>query len=190
QISGNFGRVSRQPRAASVDAPSSDARATDLVCTTPSNSAHPSEPDQTGSYPPADSEPADQDMVAPSSFDRYQVVSVLGKGGFGVVYRGYDPELHRDVAIKVPLRSRKASSAKTEAYLAEARVVAQLDHPGIVPVYDARCTGDGQCFVVSKLVAGSDLAKWMEGRPRDARCAAGIVAQVADALHHAHQKTL
>ena len=78
-------------------------------------------------------------------------------GGFGVVYKGHDAELHRDVAIKVPHRLRVAEPEDGEAYLAEARVLAGLDHPGIVPVYDVGCTEDGCCYLVSKLVAGSDL---------------------------------
>lgn len=69
-------------------------------------------------------------------------------------------------------------------------MVAGLDHPGIVPVYDAGRIDGGQCFVVSKYVAGSDLAKWMLGHRPDARGAAEIVAQVADALNHAHQRGL
>ena len=67
-----------------------------------------------------------------------------------------------------------------------ARILASLDHPGIVPVYDVGHTEDGLCHVVSKLIAGSDLKRLEQGRPSVAE-AANLVACVAEALHHAHQ---
>lgn len=142
-------------------------------------------------YPTAPSNPvAKHGVTSPDSFDRYQVMGLLGQGGFGVVYRGFDPELRRDVAIKVPQRSREASDSQAETYLAEARMVASLDHPQIVPVYDVGRTADGLCFVVSKYVAGGDLAKLIAGNRLDRRRAAAIIVQVAEALHHAHQHGL
>jgi tetratricopeptide (TPR) repeat protein len=72
--------------------------------------------------------------------------------------RGYDEELRRDVAIKVPHRHRIAQPVDVEAYLAEARILANLDHHHIVPVHDVGRTEDGLCYVVSKFIEGSDLA--------------------------------
>jgi serine/threonine protein kinase/formylglycine-generating enzyme required for sulfatase activity len=121
---------------------------------------------------------------------RYRITALLGTGGFGVVYRGYDDELRRDVAIKVPHRQRIAQPEDVEAYLAEARVVASLDQPHIVPVYDVGRTADGLCFVVSKFIAGSDLkAKIREARPSYAE-SAELIAVIAEALHYAHRKGL
>jgi serine/threonine protein kinase/formylglycine-generating enzyme required for sulfatase activity len=121
---------------------------------------------------------------------RYRVTGELGRGGFGVVYCGYDDDLRREVAIKVPHRHRITSPEDVEAYLAEARILAGLDHPGIVPVYDLGRTDDGLCYVVSKFVAGSDLAL----RLRQSRLlrteAVEVVARVAEALHHAHRHGL
>jgi formylglycine-generating enzyme required for sulfatase activity len=126
----------------------------------------------------------------PAALGRYRVTARLGAGGFGVVYRGYDDELRREVAIKVPHPQRVAAGAAVEAYLAEARVLASLDHPGIVPVYDVGHTPDGLCYVVSKFVPGSDLrARLGQGRPPLAE-AVELVARVAEALHHAHQRGL
>jgi serine/threonine protein kinase/formylglycine-generating enzyme required for sulfatase activity len=125
-----------------------------------------------------------------ASLGRYRVVATLGRGGFGVVYRGYDEELHRDVAIKVPYRRRGAQPAEAEAYLAEARDLASLDHPHIVPVYDVVRSSDGFCCIVSKFIPGSDLGRRIN-ESRMAVCeAVELVAVVAEALHHAHRHGL
>src|SRR5262249_26825265 len=101
--------------------------------------------------------------LKPLSFGRYRVVKLLGTGGFGTVYQGFDDELQRPVAIKVLHPDQLADVA---TYLAEARILASLDHPGIVPVYDVGRTDSGECYLVSKLVEGTDLArKIQQGRP-------------------------
>ncbi len=128
--------------------------------------------------------------VAPPRFGRYTVTGTLGEGGYGVVYRGFDTELRRDVAIKVPRRERTARVTDAEAYLAEARVLASLDHVGIVPVYDLGRTDDGSCYVVSKFMPGGDLAGMIKrGRPSHEE-GAELIVRIADALHHAHQRGL
>jgi formylglycine-generating enzyme required for sulfatase activity len=128
--------------------------------------------------------------IPPTRLGRYRIGAQLGSGGFGVVYRGYDEELHREVAVKVPHRHRVAAPEDVEAYLVEARVLAGLDHPAIVPVYDVGRTADGLCYLVSKFLEGSDLRKRMDqARPPVAESVA-LVASVAEALHHAHQRGL
>jgi len=72
----------------------------------------------------------------PQSFGRYRVDGVLGRGGFGAVYRAWDDQLERAVAIKVTYRN-KFDPVLREMFLAEARIVAKLDHSVIVPVHDA-----------------------------------------------------
>jgi hypothetical protein len=130
------------------------------------------------------------DADRPARFGRYPVVATLGRGGFGTVYSGRDETLGRDVAIKVPHPHRMRTAAEVEDFLREARLVAGLDHPGIVPVYDFGRTADGQCYLVSKLVPGGSLADRLRaGRPAPAEAAA-VVRAVAEALHHAHQKGL
>src|SRR5690349_17009689 len=80
--------------------------------------------------------PADQLAVAPELIGRYRVLRLLGQGTFGRVWLAMDDELQRQVAIKVLFLSRLADPANAEAWLAEARALAALDHPHIVPVYD------------------------------------------------------
>lgn len=121
---------------------------------------------------------------------RYSVLSVLGAGGFGRVYRCYDPELNRFVAIKVPLKERFYTAADTEAYLAEARALANLDHPGIVSVLDLGRTDEGQPFVVSRLVTGMDLGACLKIRRLPIANSIRLIATIADALQHAHDQGL
>src|SRR3954465_3644759 len=94
----------------------------------------------------------------PCKIGRYRVIRRLGQGGFGRVYLAHDDDLDRPVAIKVPNPERIAHPGDVKAYLNEARILARLDHPNIVPVHDVGRTDDGLCFVVSKLMEGSDLA--------------------------------
>jgi serine/threonine protein kinase/formylglycine-generating enzyme required for sulfatase activity len=138
----------------------------------------------------ADGSPPSFLLGDPLKIGRYRIVGRLGQGGFGRVYLAHDDELDRPVAIKVPNPERVASAADVAAYLAEARVLARLDDPHIVPVYDVGQTEDGLCYAVSKCIEGTDLAdRLRQGRP-SFRESAELVATVALALHHAHIRGL
>lgn len=95
----------------------------------------------------------------PDRISRYRIEKVLGKGGFGLVYLAHDEQLNRRVALKVPHAELISKPEDAEAYLAEARTVANLDHPGIVPVHDVGSTENCACYIISKYVEGTDLAK-------------------------------
>jgi|JI9StandDraft_1071089.scaffolds.fasta_scaffold00188_22 serine/threonine protein kinase/tetratricopeptide (TPR) repeat protein len=125
----------------------------------------------------------------PKSFGRYRVVALLGKGGFGAVYRAVDEQLDRDVAIKVTLGSLLDTFLRKN-FLTEARIVAALDHPNIVPVYDVGQTNEGDFFVVSKLIEGGDLSSRIKLDRPDRLLSLRIVEQIAEALHYAHAKGL
>lgn len=125
----------------------------------------------------------------PSFFGRYRVVSRLGKGGFGAVYRAVDDQLERNVAVKVTLGSLLDPSLRKN-FLSEARMVASLDHPSIVPVHDVGQDGNGDLFIVSKLIEGSDLATRIRLDRPDRLLSLRIIEQIADALHYAHCKGL
>ena len=122
---------------------------------------------------------------------RYRLDDLIAEGGFAQVWKGYDQELQRVVAVKVPKPSRLGS---VEAFIAEARKVARLKHPGIVPIFDtAGCAvqGGGQagtCFLVSEFVEGGSLADLIRKQPVPSPDAARFVAEVAEALHYAHQQ--
>ena len=136
------------------------------------------------------SEPSSAPVDEPTQIGRYRVIRLLGKGGFGHIYLAHDADLKRSVAIKVPRPERVLNPEVVEAYLNEARILASLDHPHIVPVYDVGRSDDGLCFVVSKFIEGSDLAiKIKEGRPSFHESAT-LVATIAEALHYAHTRGL
>src|SRR5262249_31523435 len=115
------------------------------------------DPNRTGPYQPATV--AEVAPATPQRIGRYRVERVLGQGGFGLVYLAHDERLQRLVAVKVPHRTLVSRPEDAEAYLIEARTVANLDHPNIVPVYDVGSTEDCPCFVVSKFIEGSTLAQ-------------------------------
>ncbi|MGO9919135.1 MAG: protein kinase domain-containing protein [Isosphaeraceae bacterium] len=129
-------------------------------------------------------------VVMPAKLGRYRVLDRLGEGGFGRVYLARDDELARSVAIKVPNPDRIARADEVELFLNEARIVAALDHPHIVPVYDAGRTPESLCYVVSKYIEGSDLADWARHARPTFRESAGLAAMIASALHHAHKRGL
>jgi serine/threonine protein kinase/formylglycine-generating enzyme required for sulfatase activity len=130
--------------------------------------------------------PESAEATVPEKIGRYRVVRILGRGGFGSVFEAVDDELARPVAIKVPDPVLIATPEDVERYVAEARVLASLDHPQIAPVYDIGSSPEFPCFVVSRLMPGGDLAARVKRAALTFSQAAELVAAVADALHHAH----
>ena len=92
----------------------------------------------------------------PELGDRYEVVRRLGRGGMGVVYAARDRELDREVAVKI-FDSPDVDDHLSQRLREEARILARLEHPGIVPVHDAGTLDDGRVFDVMKLVRGERL---------------------------------
>jgi serine/threonine protein kinase len=117
---------------------------------------------------------------------RYRVEGLIAEGGFGQVYRGHDEELRRPVAVKVPRPRRVAGPEQADLLLEEARKVARLRHPGIVAVHDVG-RSDGTEFIVSDLIEGENLADRIARSRPTPREAVRLVAEVAEALHHAHE---
>ncbi len=116
---------------------------------------------------------------------RYRVVERLGRGGFGQVFLARDDELDRPVAIKLADRLMFE-----DADVSEARIVASLDHPNIVPVFDLGRTDDGRLFIVTKLIDGRDLAARLRERRPTLEQAVDLVRMIALGLHHAHESGL
>ena len=112
---------------------------------------------------------------------RFQVRSALGQGGFGTVYRAWDPILNREVAIKLP----RAAGQSAEQLILEARAAAPLRHPNIVAVYEAGVEGD-EVFIAQEFVSGQTLIDRIHDEPVEAEIAAEWIRALADALDYAH----
>ena len=126
------------------------------------------------------------DFSLPPQISRFRLERVLGQGIFGRVYLAHDEQLGRPVAVKVPHARLISQLENIQVYLDEARIVANLDHPGIVPVYNVGSTEDCPCYIVSKYVEGTDLSKYLKQQRLHYRAAADLIATVAEALHYAH----
>ncbi len=120
--------------------------------------------------------------VAPPRIGRYRVIARLGEGASGVVWSAIDPELDRRVAIK--LLHARASGDEGDALVREAKALARLSHPNVVPVYDAG-EHDGQVFVTLELVEGRTMRQWLATQPQW-REIVEVFAQAAHGLHAAH----
>jgi ABC-type transport system substrate-binding protein len=120
----------------------------------------------------------------------YRIESLLGRGGMGVVYRAHDLALDRNVALKLLAPELAEDGRFRERFLRESRLAASLDHPAIVPIYDAGEVA-GQLYIAMRLVEGTDLKRLLaeEGVLEPER-ALGLLEQVADALDAAHERGL
>jgi serine/threonine protein kinase len=120
----------------------------------------------------------------------YRIDELIGRGGMGVVYRGTDLRLGRPVAIKLIAAERATEPIVRQRFEREARLMASIDHPNVLPVYAAG-EEDGSLYLVMRYVAGTDLAELLrqEGRLAPAR-AARVTEQVAAALDAAHRAGL
>ncbi|WP_397571705.1 protein kinase [Schlesneria sp. T3-172] len=122
-----------------------------------------------------------------SGLGRYQVIEQLGKGSWGEVWKGYDPVLKRDVAIKLLRVDRGFGADVEKEFLDEGRRLAQLNHSGIMAIHDVGSV-DGNYFLVSEYADGGNLAQRLDN-PISVAETIRIVAAVADALHYAHTHT-
>ena len=131
---------------------------------------------------PAEDEPLSQ-------LGRFLIRRELGRGAYGVVFLAYDPQLRRDVALKVPRPEALLTPELRARFRHEAQAAAGLDHPNLVPVFDAGEEGS-ICYIASAYCPGTTLAAWLKRRERPVpiRTAARLVATLAAAVEHAHRK--
>ena len=117
----------------------------------------------------------------------YRVIGELGRGGMGVVYKALDPKLNRIVALKMVLAGDHASQNERERFQREARAIAQLQHPNIVQIFEVGEENDLPFFVL-EFIRGGSLDRQIDGRPRNPRQAADLVATLALTMQVAHQQ--
>jgi serine/threonine protein kinase len=124
--------------------------------------------------------------VEDTTFGRYQLIEVLGRGGMGEVWRAHDTEIDRVVALKMLLPQYAQDPEFDARFRREARAAARLDDPHIVPIYDVGEI-DGRLYVTMRLIDGVDLQTVLNNGPMPPERAVHIIGQIASALHSAHQ---
>jgi len=132
--------------------------------------------------------PSGPDAIPP--IGRYEILRELGRGAMGVVYEARDPALSRNIALKAILPSVFGEKDAYEArFFEEARIAARLSHPGIVVVHDVgRDPATGVLYIALEHLRGKTLAELAEAGPLDWREVCRLGAQIARALHHAHEQ--
>lgn len=124
-------------------------------------------------------------MPIPDAFGPYEIRAPLGRGGMGEVYRGWDPRLEREVAVKRLRERRDATPERVERFLAEARAASALNHPNILTVYDAGVDGVTP-YLVTELIDGEPLSAEIRRGPVPIRRLLDLATQIADGLAEAH----
>ena len=122
----------------------------------------------------------------PASFDDYEMLEEVGRGGMGIVYRARQKSLDRIVAVKMLLRRDLATAADLARFRSEAEAAARLDHPGIVSIFEVGECG-GHPFYSMRFIEGTTLAKRLAAGDVPTREAATILARVAEAVDAAHR---
>jgi len=131
----------------------------------------------------------DQPTVGDVLAGRYELLTQVGHGGMGVVWRAYDQRLHRDVAVKVLFGNLAGDAAARDRFRREALTSGKLDHPCVVDVIDTNAADDtGPRYIAMRYVEGTSLDHMIAAGPLPVRQAVRIVADVASALAHAHAK--
>jgi serine/threonine-protein kinase len=128
------------------------------------------------------------DGALPVSFGRFELREVVGRGGFGTVYRAYDSQLDREVAVKIPRRGALETAEQINRFLREARAGGKLSHPNICPIHDVG-QFSGNHFIVMGLVDGTPLSRHTRtGKPTEPKTAARIIWKLTTALAEAHEQ--
>src|SRR5688572_5793474 len=126
-------------------------------------------------------------QILPQRLGEYEILSELARGGMGVVFKARHTKLERLVALKMILAGQLASQADVQRFYVEAEAAARLDHAGIVPIYEIGAH-EGQQFFCMKLVEGGDLHGRIAELRKSPREACALLAKVARAVQHAHER--
>ena len=124
-------------------------------------------------------------MTVPLRINRYEVRRELGRGGMATVYLAYDPNVRREVAVKVLPRQFLHDPTFRARFAREAETIALLEHPAIVPIYDFG-EDQGQPYLVMRYMPGGSLAGRLEQEPISAGETVTIIQRVCSALDRAH----
>lgn len=128
-----------------------------------------------------------KDTIPTPDVPGYEILGELGRGGMGVVYKARQAGLNRVVALKMILGGGHAGEQGVNRFLAEAEALAQLEHPNLVRLYEVG-QQQGLPFFTLEFVSGGSLTKKLAGTPLPPTVAAGLVKQLADGMHYAHER--
>ena len=146
------------------------------------------EPETPGLLQDAQGLSPDTPVGLPRTLGRFRISHELGRGGLGIVYLAYDPQLGRQVALKIPQLVSLTSNELRRRFVREAEAAARLSHPHLVTVYEAG--EDGLiCYIAAEYCPGPTLSAWLRERHEESvaiRQAARCVQQVAEGVQHAH----
>ncbi|HET9905462.1 MAG TPA: protein kinase [Anaerolineales bacterium] len=126
--------------------------------------------------------------MSPDKVGRYKIKSELGRGGMATVYRAYDPSFDREVAVKVLPREMVHNLVFRARFKRELKLIASLEHPAIVPVYDVGEEEDGRQYFVMRYMGGASLSDWIKKGPLSLQDTAIIIERLGSALDYAHSK--
>jgi tetratricopeptide (TPR) repeat protein/tRNA A-37 threonylcarbamoyl transferase component Bud32 len=129
--------------------------------------------------------PATTPADVPERIGRFVIRRKVGEGASGVVYCAYDPQLDREIALKVAKNSQFVTSERIERFFREARAAAHLRHPHIVPLHEIGCDGP-HLYIASAFIQGEPLDKKLAGQRFTPRAAVTLVRKLAEALAYAH----
>jgi hypothetical protein len=139
---------------------------------------------------PRQASPGQADGAAPACiryFGDYEITSEIARGGMGVVFRARQISLNRPVALKMILAGQLANEQEVRRFYTEAEAAANLDHPGIVPIFEVG-QHEGQHYFSMGFVEGQSVAQRLAAGPLPPREAAALLAKVADSIDYAHQR--
>ena len=158
--------------------------------TAPANATGSGIPDADSPTQPADGYGATPDLPRGDTvryFGDYELQREIARGGMGVVFKARQVNLNRPVALKMILAGNLAGEAEIQRFYLEAEAAANLDHPGIVPIFEVG-QHEGQHYFSMGFVEGQSLAQRVAEGPLPPREAASLMVQIAEAVQYAHEK--
>ena len=148
--------------------------------------------DSSDTTPPTrgmEAQPARPALARGACIDRYIVVDQLGAGGMGVVYKAFDPELGRAVALKLLKTEEGATDSLRDRLLREAQALARLSHPNVIAIHDVG-TFRGDVFIAMEFVEGKTLRAWLKEEKRSRRDILDTFLAAGEGLAAAHRAGL
>jgi serine/threonine protein kinase len=128
------------------------------------------------------------ELAAPVMIHRYVIQSLIGKGWFGQVFLAYDPQLQRQLAIKIPRRTCAWKASETDAFLREARLAVRLTHPNVVTIHDVGTADECGFYIAMEYIDGESLQRRLQRGPLSLAETTSMIGGIASAMQYAHKR--